>query len=528
MSNEEKQIARNVGKVGALTGLSRVMGLAREMLTSRLMGSGMEQSAFVFAFTIPNLFRKLFGEGALTAAFVPVFKQRLVDGDEEGARRLARAVASMVFLLLGAVCAAGVAGISLALPFIAPDGKTAATLRLTRIMLPYAALICTAAFATGVLGGVGKFGRAAFAPAILNIVWIGTLATLFLFPEMNVMRRIEIVSWSVLFSGLAQMLFLLRATAKEGVTLSLTLGAWRDAGVLAVWRMTFIGALGMGAQQINLVLDNALALKAADYGASAIAYAERVVYLPLGVVATAFVTVLFPSLAGRFAKGAADEARALLGRSVEEMLALMIPAAVGLYVMSDEITALIYQGGKFGALDTLLVARALRCYALGLVAFSLYKMFAVWFHAQKDMKTPLKVAVLMIALNLTMNVASVLWLPDGWKHAGIAASTVVCSFISSGVLAALAARRGASLDFAAMTRGALRLTLAALVMAVPLDYARKYFADWVFYGGLPRILGVLAPMALAMCVYAIAVSVICPTIIKRMLGTIVSRRKKRR
>ena len=526
-NHKEKHIAKNVAAVGALTGFSRVLGLAREMLTSRLMGAGLEQSAFVFAFQIPNLFRKLFGEGALTAAFVPVFKERVVHGDSAGAERLARAVASMVFLLLGGVCAVGVAAISALIPFLEPDGKAAAVLRLTRIMLPYAAMICVAAFASGVLNGLDKFRRAALAPAILNMVWIATLAGLFFFPELPVWTRVEIVSWSVLLSGLLQMLFVMRAASKSGVTLKLTFSAWRESGVAKVWRNTAIGALGMGAQQVNLVLDNTLALWAAAYGASAIAYAERVVYLPLGVVATAFVTVLLPSLAGRFSRGELDDARALLGKSLEEMLALMIPAAAGLFLLAEDITWLLYESGassKFTALDTVYVARAMRCYSLGLVAFSLHKMLAVWFHAQKDVRTPLQVAVMMIGLNLAFNIAGVVLLPDGWKHAGIAGSTVVCSFISSGVLVWIARRRGAAPDFGMVLANGAKLAAAAALMCLAAWQARALIGGLMETRGVHRIFIVFIPMAAAMLAYAVAALALCPAVMRRMLGGAALRR----
>ena len=520
MSSQKHNVTTEVSRVGALTGFSRILGLVREMLTSRLMGAGLEQSAFVTAFQIPNLFRKLFGEGALTAAFVPVFKSRLEAGDDAEAHRLARAVASMVFLLMAALCVAGIIGISVALPFVSPDGKAASVLRLTRIMLPYAALICTAAFAMGVLNGLGKFGRAAFAPAFLNIVWIATLVALYFFPELSIWQRIEIVSWSVLLSGLLQMVYLLRAAAREGVTLSLTFRAWREANVAFVWRNTFIGALGMGAIQINLVMDNALALYAADYGAAAIQYAERIVYLPLGVVATAFVTVLLPTLSGRFAKNELSDARSLLGKSLEEMLALMLPAAAGLFLLSHEITELIYEGRAFTQLHTIYVSRALACYALGLVAFSLYKMLSVWFHAQKDVRTPLKVGVSMIAINLSFNIASIIFLPDGWKHAGIAASTVLCSFLSTTALALIARHRRIAPDFRAIGANAARLCAATLIMALAVYFTRRYTYHLIYTQGLLPFFSLLLPLTAALLTYTISARFLCPQVISRMLGKV--------
>jgi murein biosynthesis integral membrane protein MurJ len=383
---EQASVNRNVNIVGALTGMSRLFGLVREMLTSRLIGAGLEQSAFVFAFTIPNLFRKLFGEGALSAAFVPVYKEEVELGRRESAEQLACAVSSMLGAMLGGICLLGMLVISFALPAFEPGGKTAPVLQMTRIMLPYAVFICAAAFAMGVQNACGRFGRAAFAPAILNLVWIATLLGLFFFPELPVRRRVFIVAWAVLASGFLQMAFLIHAVWRNGVRLRPMATGWRTPLARTVWRNTFVGALGMGAVQINLVLDNALALWAAPWAPAAISYAERLVYLPLGVVATAFATVLLPSLAGHFARGDAEGAKRTLAESAEDVLLLTIPAATGLALLSLDVVTVLYQGGEFTAQDSIHVSRALMCYAPGLLVFSLNKVLLPWFYAQKDMK----------------------------------------------------------------------------------------------------------------------------------------------
>lgn len=517
MEADESAVNRSVTKVSGFTGLSRVLGLVREVLTSRLVGASLEQSAFVFAFTIPNLFRKLFGEGALTSAFVPVFKAQVEQSRLAEAEQLAKAVASMVFLLLAAVCAVGMVVLSVLLPIFEPGGRAAVTMRLTRTMLPYAVMICTAAFGMGILNAFGRFGRAAFAPAILNLIWIATLIGLFFFPALSLHDRVTIVAWAVLFAGFLQMFFLLCSVRSSGIRLSLTFEGWRDAGVGIVWRNTFIGALGMGAVQINLVLDNALALWAAPWAPAAIAYAERLVYLPLGLIATAFATVLLPTLAGSFARNEVDEAKVTLRRSTEDVLLLTLPAGLGLALLSRDIVAVVYQGGAFSAADTVYVSRALMCYAPGLLVFSLNKILTPWFYAQQDMKTPLKVAIAMVGVNAGLNIVLVLTLPQGWKHAGIAGSTVFCSLAASFVLAWKARVSHGLMGFKRLVRPLLRMVLAVMLMSVAVLGTRAIGITYLGEGRVAAVAGLSFSILAGAVVYGAVVWRLCPEPVRRIL-----------
>ncbi len=517
MSEQTKAINRKVSQVGSLTGLSRVLGLLREMLTSRLIGAGLEQSAFVFAFTIPNLFRKLFGEGALSSAFVPVFTETLEKQNLVEAEKLAKAIASMVFMLLGIFSAVGMVAISFVLPWLDPAGRIAVTLRLTRTMLPYAVMICVAAFGMGVLNAFGRFGKAALAPAILNIVWIAMLAILFFFPELSLYSRVNAVAWSVLVSGLLQMVFLLHAVHRHGMRISLTFKGWRDENVLKVWRNTMIGAIGMGAVQINLVLDNALALWAAPWAPAAISYAERLVYLPLGLFATAFATVLLPTLAGAFARNDVSRAKRTLTQSTEDVLLLTIPASVGLSLLSTDITRLVYQGGAFTATETVYVSRALLCYSPGLLVFSLNKIILPWFYAQKDMKTPLRVNLAMVGANAVLNILFVLTLPVGWKHAGIAGSTVLCALGACIGLAWKARQANGPMGFGRLVDPCVKMGLSALLMGAAVLGSRHVIVSFMGEGRLAELVAVATAMIVAVVIYGVAVWRLCPDATRRVL-----------
>ena len=484
--------------VGAFTSLSRVLGLVREMLQSRLIGAGVEQSAFTLAFAIPNMSRKLFGEGALTAAFVPVFKGEVECGEVEHARRLANAVITMVMLILGATVTLTVCGLSAYLGWaddLSPRAEL--TLRLVRILFPYMIFICGAAFGMGVLNALGRFKASSFMPALLNILWIATLAVLCFLPGLEVAARARVVCWAILAGGAAQMAFLFVCMARRGYAPRLTFAGWRDAKVRLVWRNTATAALGAGAVQINYMLDQVLAQLAAPWAAGVIGYAERLMDLPLGIIGVAFGTVLLPTFAGLFARGDADGARAALAGSVRNQMFVMLPAAAGLCVLAPEVTRVIYEGNAFDATATVRVSRALAVYAVGLGFFGLQKSLVPWFQAQNDMRTPLRVSVATVALNATLNVLAIVLLPEEWRHVGLAVSTVLCAAVGCVLLGALAKRRNGSLGLKGEVPALAKFALAAAVMAGALSVLKPQLAGW------NRILALGLEVVAGMAVYGV-------------------------
>ena len=510
MSN--RSILKNTAVVAVLTALSRVLGLVREMLQSRLVGAGVEQSAFAVAFAIPNMARRMFGEGALTAAFVAVFKGELeADASLVKARRLARAVMTMSLLMLAA-------GVVLAWCLIGGAfwydsdgtllaGKWGLTLYYVRILIPYMLFICAAAFGMGVLNSFGKFAAAALMPSILNVVWIVALVGLFFATgrgtdaTFTVHRRVIFVCVAILGAGFLQMAFMLRAMAKKGIAPWPSFKGWRDANVRLVWRNMAIGCAGAGAVQINYMLDQVLALKASDWAAGAIGYADRLMELPLGIVGTAFGTVLLPTFSGFFARGDVDGARSAFVSSVRNMLLVVLPAAAALVVLAPELTRLVYHGGRFDDAATVRVARAVACYSVGLAFFCLQKTLTPWFQAQKDLKTPLKVAVRMVFLNAALTIAAVFGFPVEWRHVGLAGSTVLCSGISCAWLALIARRRNGSLGWRRLFRPIALMLGASAAMVAALLVLRRVLAAVTAWGTLGEILSMAAYVAGGMAVY---------------------------
>ena len=429
------RVLRHVFTVGGLTAFSRVLGFAREMLQSRLIGAGVEQSAFTLAFAIPNMARKLFGEGALTAAFVPVFKGEVERGDAESARRLARAVLTTVLLVLGAFVVLVVCGLAAFLGLshsLSP--RTSLTVRLVAVLFPYMIFICGAAFGMGVLNALGRFVEGAFMPAFLNVVWIAALGGLCFFPGLPVATRVTVVCCAILAGGLAQMLFLFHCMKRRGYGWRFAMPDFRCGKFRLVWRNTAIAALGGGAVQVNYMLDQVLGQVAAPWAAGVVGYAERLMDLPLGVVGVAFGTVLLPTFAGHFAKGDAAGARRALKASVLQSLAVMLPASVVTFFCARWIVWFVYEGNAFDAVATMRVARALSVYGLGLCFFAVQKCLVPYFQAQNDMKTPLRVTVRTVCLNATLNVLAVALLPVEWRHVGLAASTSFCALVGCALL----------------------------------------------------------------------------------------------
>ena len=534
MSN--RSILKNTAVVAVLTACSRVLGLVREMFQSRLIGAGVEQSAFAVAFAIPNMARRMFGEGALTAAFVPVFKGELeADASLARAQRLARAVMTMTLLMLaaGVVLAWCLIGGAF---WLASDsellsGKWGLTLRYVRILIPYMLFICAAAFGMGVLNSFGKFAAAALMPSILNIVWVVALIGLFFVTPgdatspLVVQRRVIVICGAILFAGFLQMAFMLWAMAKKGISPWPSFKGWGDPNTRLVWRNMAIGCAGAGAVQINYMLDQVLALKASDWAAGAISYADRLMELPLGIVGTAFGTVLLPTFSGFFAKTDVEGARDAFVSSVRNMLLVVIPAAAGLVLLAPELTQLVYHGGRFDDVATVRVARAVACYSLGLAFFCLQKTLTPWFQAQKDLKTPLKVAVRMVFLNAALNIAAVFGLPVEWRHVGLAGSTVLCAGISCLWLALIARRQNGPLGWNRLVRPVGLMVVASLLMVGVLLVLRPFLTPFASRSTTGEILVMAAYVLTGVVVYFAFMGLVGRDVLRGLVRDFRPRRK---
>lgn len=495
---------RSVGVVGLFTLLSRFLGLLRDVLMAGWFGTSLPMSAFVVAFTIPNLFRRLFGEGALSAAFVPVFVETRAREGPEAAWVLTRRVATLLALLLSGITLAGMVAAQLGLAWTEPGSKTAQILGLLRIMLPYMVFICLVALCMAVLNSLRHFALPAATPLLLNGIWIAALWGVVPHAGPGLEARIAVVAWAVATAGVAQLLLQLPLLLRCGFRPTFDL-SWRDPRVARVVMLMGPAAVGLAVAQVNVMIDKLLAAWAGPYGPAALFYSERMVYFPLGVLATAMGTVLLPTLSGHVADDQAHRIPDTINVSLRHLLFLMIPASVGLAVLAPGIIRMLFEWRTFDAESTDYTARALRCYAPGLLVFSLVKVFVPAFYARQDTRTPVRVAVWAVGVNLALNVTFLWTWPPPWKHAGLAFATVLSSLFNAVVLAWLLHRQVGPLDWRRIGGSAARSGAAAAAMGLAAVWTHIGLTEWLRWlgggGKVVQVGAVMGAIAAAIPVY---------------------------
>ncbi|MBW7852294.1 MAG: murein biosynthesis integral membrane protein MurJ [Rhodospirillales bacterium] len=454
-------LLRAIATIGSFTMLSRITGFARDILIAGLVGAGTVADAFFVAFKFPNLFRRLFAEGAFSAAFVPLFAGLHEKEGPEAARRFAeQAMAVLAWTLLFLVAAMEVAmpwAMHLFAPgFAAVPGKMELTTELTRITFPYLLLVSLVSLQGGVLNSLGRFAAAAAAPVILNLALIAALLGLTpLVPSPG-----HALAWGTSLAGVIQFLWLLAALRREGVSLR---PVWPrlTAPVRLLMRRIVPGAVGAGVYQINLLVDTVIASLVAEGAVSFLYYADRINQLPLGVVGIAVGTALLPALSRDLRGGRTEAAMHSQNRALEFALLLTLPAAAAMMALAHPIVSVLFERGRFGGAEAAATAAALIAFSSGLPAYVLIKVLAPAFFAREDTATPVKVAALALVANVALNL--LLMKPLG--HVGIALATALSAWINCAVLAGLLRRRGGLVLDARLRRRLPRILLASVVLA---------------------------------------------------------------
>ena len=465
---DKKKIIRSAGMVGFFILLSRAFGLVREIAMAAFFGSSFAMDAFVVAFRIPNLFRSLFGEGALSSAFVPVFTETLEKQGREKVWQFASNMFSFLSLTLAALVATGILLASLALVILPLSPRIALILNLLQIMLPYMFFICLTAFFSAILNSLRRFVLPAATPVAMNIVMIAALFLVCPFLPASGDWRIKAIAWSVIAAGVVQGVMQLPLLARCGFRLRLSMN-WQDPCVRRVWQLMGVSIIGIGVTQVNMQLNGIMALIIGPGSPSYLYYAERLIYLPLGIFATALGTILLPTFSGHVAQGRIDLIRDTLNHSLRQLMFIMLPVAAGMFVLAKPIVRLVYERGAFSAFSTDMTTLAVQCYAPGLVVFSLLKVLIPVFYAQQDMKTPVKIGLACTALN----VALMLILMWPMKHAGIALATVISSGVQVVIMGVLVHRRIGSPGWRNIFGAVGRMAVASAAMALA--------ALWVYH-----------------------------------------------
>jgi len=487
---------RSIATVGGWTMASRVLGFARDVLIAARLGAGPVADAFFVALKLPNLFRRLFGEGAFNAAFIPAFAATLTREGFAEAQRLAERMAGLMGLGLTLLTILGMVFMPQVLAVLAPGfvgrpDQFALAVELTRIVFPYLLLICLVALISGVLNGLSRFAAAAAAPVLFNVMAMTALLVLTPF----VATPAHALAWGILVSGVLQLGLVWWAARAAGMALNPVRPIRLGKNERAVLRRMVPGIIGAGVTQLNLAVDVVIASLLPAGAVSFLYYADRVAQLPLGVVGAAIGTALLPLLASQIAAGQRLSAHRSQNRAIEVSLALTLPAAVALAVLAVPIVAVLFQRGAFSAAAAAETSRVLVAYSLGLTAFVLVKALLPAFFARGDTTTPVVVGIGIVALNLGLNLFF-LWL-GFLGAAGIALATGIAAWTNVLILAVLLVRARQFRADRRLRRNTPRLLGAALAMGGALYLAQ------LFLGGAT---GIAAAMALAgMCALGVVV-----------------------
>ena len=494
-------LLKATGTIGGLTLVSRIAGFAREMLMSRVMGASWQADAFFVAFRLPNTFRRLFGEGAFSAGFVPLYAQRLhgPGGDAE-ARHFSEEVLAVFVPTL--VLFALVFEIIMPLFVAAISGyhgeKLALATFLTRITFPYLVLISLVSLFSGILNSLARFTAAAFAPALLNLAMLCAL----IFVPAGGHITATALAIAVTLGGVLQIGLLLEACRRAGIVLKLRRPRVTP-GVRQFVRVVVPATLGAGVYQISAFIDTFFLTRIGTGAMSYFNYADRLNQLPLGVIGAALGTAILPQVSRHVGAGEADQAARVQGQATELAMLLCLPAALALAVSAGPLVSALFEGGRFHAEDAAITGMTLAIVVLGLPAYVLVKVLTPGFYARQDTATPVKIAAFVLIANVVLNFVLIWWL--GFGIYGLAAAIAICSWLNCVMLYVILHRRGHFRIEGWLASRILRQLLAGAAMVAALYGIRMVLGGW-FSGSVGhRLVGVVALVGGGMAVYFPAV-----------------------
>lgn len=488
--------------VGGATLGSRVFGFARETLMAAALGTGPVADVFYAAFRFPNLFRRLFAEGAFNAAFVPLFAKEIEANGIDGAKRFSEEVFGVLFSVLMILTI----GMQLAMPLlvewiIAPGftddpEKFGLTVRLAIVMFPYLMCMSLTAMLSGMLNSLHHFFAAAIAPVFLNVLMISALGWA-LWTGADPAATAWALSWSVLGAGLLQMAVVYLGVRHAGIRLSFKRPRFTP-NVKRLLVLAIPAAVTGGITQINQLIGQAIA-SGKEGAIAALQYADRIYQLPLGVVGVAVAVVLLPELARALKSGHMKEAGNLQNRAIEFVLFLTLPAAAGIWVLSDEIIRVLYERGAFSEQNTAVVASILAIYGLGLPGFVLIKALQPAYYAREDTKTPMRFTMVSVAINTGLAVT----LFPIFAESGIAIAEAAAGWTNTILLLSVLLWRGHLVIERSLITRTLRLLVASAVMAAMLVYLSGRWSAWLTPQSplFDQLLALGGLIALAMPVY---------------------------
>ncbi len=476
-------LLRALASISSMTLLSRILGFIRDMLMARLFGASMANEAFVIAFRLPNLLRRMFAEGAFSQAFVPIFSEYKARKGHAETQLLVDHVTTLLAIILFCVTLLGVLAAPILVYLTAPGfsaspQKFDLTVQLLRITSPYIFFISLVAVAAGILNTYNKFWVPAFAPVLLNLCFIASM--LWIVPHVD--KPIFAIAWAVFVAGIIQLAFQLPFLKKIGM-----LPRWRfslkDEGVRRVLKQMGPAVFGVSISQISLVINTIIATFLADGSVSWLFYADRLMEMPAGLLGVAISTILLASLSRYHADKNTAEYSRTLDWGMRMTIMLTLPAALSLGLIAVPLLATFFQGGIFGAHDVMMTRNALVGYSVGLIGMLLVKVLAPAFYAKQDIRTPVKIGIFTLLATQLMNL---LFIPF-FQHAGLALAIGLGSCFNSGILYYLLRKRGSYHPEPGWGKFMLKVTLALAALGMTLWFGMGSEQHWIATHGWPRV-----------------------------------------
>ena len=412
--------------ISGFTFISKILGFIRDILIAAFVGAGVIADVFFVAFKLPNFFRRLFAEGAFSAAFIPIFSSILKTEGKYKALRFSSEVLSLLFFILFIVIIIFEFLMPLIVYFLAPGFandpiKLNLLIELSRITFPYLFFISLVSLYTGVLNSFNKFAAGSAAPILLNLTFI---AFIFCFEEIFKTKG-HMLSWAVFFAGLLQLFFLMFAIFRNDLQIFFVRPKY-SKHIKKLFKLIVPGAIGAGVIQINLLIDVILASFLNTGSISYLYYAERINQLPIALIGVALGTALLPTLSKQISKNEKGKALYTQNRAVEFCLTLAIPASIAIFIIAEPIIGSFFQRGEFSQTDKILSAKALQAFAVGVPAYVLVKILAPIFFSRQDTVTPVKIAIFCVFINFLFNII----LMQFYQHVGIAIATAIASWLN--------------------------------------------------------------------------------------------------
>ncbi len=477
---KSRTLLRSSAIVSAMTLISRILGLVRDVCLAVVLGAASNADAFFVAFKIPNFFRRLFAEGAFSQAFVPVLAEYQTRGGVAGMRHLSDRVAaalggSLLLFVALAMLGAPLVAMLFAPGFYSNPEKYQLTAELIRITFPYLFFISLTGFAGALLNSLGRFAIPAFTPVLLNLSLIA--AALVFAPDMA--EPAYALAWGVFVAGLAQLLFQIPSLMRLGV---MPRPHWdtADRGVRKVLKLMVPALFGVSVSQINLLLDTVIASFLPSGSVSWLYFSDRLVEFPLGVFGIAIATVILPSLSRKHAGADANAFASTLDWAVRCVMLIGVPAMVALTILAQPMLAAIFMYGKMTPHDVQMASYSLQAYSLGLLAFMLVKVLAPGYFSRQDTTTPVKIGIIAMVANMAMNIALVLPLYFYFNlgHLGLALATSLAAYLNAGLLWRGLLRDGAYRFMPGFFASLLKIIAAATVMGLVLLWLGADLEAW--------------------------------------------------